>query len=161
MQENPALGKCEFRAKNHWIEGGQNCTTVKDFYGAGQENSRAAAFQFNADEPPVLLGQDSAANPVEYLLTALSSCMTTSMIYHAAARGIMIDDMESDFTGDLALNGFLGLKEDVRPGYQKIRATFRLKSDAPIEQLKELVKFSPVYDVVSKSVPVEVRVEKK
>jgi hypothetical protein len=69
--------------------------------------------------------------------------------------------MESDFTGDLDLNGFLGLKEDVRPGYQRIRATFRLKSDAPAEQLKELVKFSPVYDVVSKSVPVEVRVEKK
>jgi hypothetical protein len=86
VQENSALGKCEFRAKNHWIEGGQNSTTVKGFYGAGQVNSRSVPFQFNADEPPALLGQDSAANPVEYLLTALSSCMTTSMVYHAAAR---------------------------------------------------------------------------
>ena len=113
VQEDPALGKCEFLATNHGIEGGQNPTTVKDFYGAGQENSRAAPFEFNVDEPPVLLGQDSAANPAEYLLTALSSCMTTSMVYHAAACGIKIDDIESQFTGNLDLNKFLGLKEHV------------------------------------------------
>jgi uncharacterized OsmC-like protein len=98
---------------------------------------------------------------VEHLLAALSACMTTSMVYHAAAHGTKIEELESDFSGDLDLQGFLGLREDVRPGYQGIRAKFRVRSDAPTEELASYVKFSPVYDVVSKSVPVSVEVEKK
>ena len=64
------------------------------------------------------------------------------------------------FEGDLDLQGFLGLGENVRPGYQEIRATFRVKSDAPVETLESFTRYSPVYDVVSKSVPVRVKIEK-
>jgi uncharacterized OsmC-like protein len=162
FKESPNLAQCKFRAKNHWIEGGHNRVNVKDFYAAGKEvTSRQKAFEISADEPPELLGADRGANPVEYLLAALSSCMTTSMVYHAAARGIKIEELESEFEGDLDLQGFLGLSEDVRPGYQTIRATFRVKTDGDPDQLSEFTKFSPVFDVVSKSVPVTVKVEKK
>ena len=45
---------------------------------------------FDVDEPPVLLGQNLAANAGEYALAALASCLTGTIVYHAAARGIVI-----------------------------------------------------------------------
>jgi len=162
IQKDPSLAQCKFRARNQWIEGGHNCATVKEFYAAGQEDTtRRKPFELKTDEPPVLLGVDRGANPVEYLLSALSGCMTTSMVYHAAANGVKIDELESEFEGDLDLQGFLGLSKSVRPGFQAIRATFRVKTDGSIEQLESYTKFSPVFDVVSRSVPVSVRIEKK
>lgn len=162
FRKSPDLAQCRFRAKNKWVEGGHNRVTIKDFYAGGQEvTSRTKPFEMYADEPPALLGSDRGANPVEYLLAALSACMTTSMVYHAAAHGIHIEELESEFEGDLDLQGFLGLADDIRPGYQAIRATFRVKTDGNPEQLEAFTRFSPVFDVVSKSVPVSVRVEKK
>ncbi len=162
IKNDPALAPCQFRARNQWIEGAHNRATVKDFFAAGREDTtRTKPFELNADEPPVLLGQDRGANPVEYLLSALSACITTSMVYHAAANGVKIDELESEFEGDLDLQGFLGLSPEVRPGFQTIRATFRVKSDGSAEQLESYIKRSPVFDVVSRSVPVTVRIEKK
>jgi uncharacterized OsmC-like protein len=113
-----------------------------------------------ADEPAVLLGEDSAANPVEYLLHSLAACLTTSMVYHAAARGIHIEEVESSFEGDIDLHGFLDLDRDVRKGYQGIRVSFRIKADVPDEQLQEIVELgtghSPVFDSLTKGVPVTV-----
>jgi uncharacterized OsmC-like protein len=115
-----------------------------------------------ADEPPLLLGKDQGANPVEYLLTGLAACVTTSIVYHGAARGIQISRLESELEGDLDLHGFLGLSDAVRPGYQRIEMKFRIEGDASPEALEALVQeakhLSPVYDVVSKSVPVTVTV---
>ena len=160
IQGQPDLAKFKFRASNTWINGGHNRTTVKEFYGAGQEDTtRTEPFVLEADEPPVLLGEDHGANPAEYVLHALASCLTTSMVYHAAANGIKIDAVESEYEGDLDLHGFLGLSEDVRPGYQNIRVHFKVKSNAPAEKLRELMKRSPVFDVVTNPVPVAISVE--
>lgn len=164
IKDKPDIAKFRFRASNRWINGGHNRTSIKDFYGAGQEDtSRTEPFVLDADEPPVLLGTDQGANPVEYVLTALAGCLTTSLIYHAAAQGIKIDEVESRFEGDLDLRGFLGLSENVRNGYENIRVTFKIKSDAPKDKLEELVKLaqkrSPVFDIVSNPVPVSVGLE--
>ena len=160
IQGQPDLAKFKFRAANTWIDGGQNQTTVKEFYGAGQEDSsRTEPFVLRADEPPVLLGKDESANPAEYVLHALASCLTTSMVYHAAANGIKIDAVESEYEGEIDLHGFLGLSEHVRPGYQNIRVNFNVKTDAPAEKLRELMKRSPVFDVVTNPVPVSISVK--
>ncbi|HEX2492061.1 MAG TPA: OsmC family protein, partial [Blastocatellia bacterium] len=107
IKENPGLAKFKFRAKNQWINGGQNRTNIKDFYGAGQEDAtRKQTFVFDNDEPEVLLGHDNGANPVEFVLHALAGCLTTSLVYHAAAQGIKIESVESKFEGDLDLRGF-------------------------------------------------------
>ena len=53
-----------------------------------------------ADDPPNLAGHDEAPNPVEHLLHALASCLTTSMVAHAAVRGIAIEALESELEGD-------------------------------------------------------------
>ena len=162
IQDKPDLAKFKFRATNKWINGGHNQTTIKDFYGAGQEDTtRKSPFVFDADEPPVLLGEDKGANPVEYVLTALAACLTTSMVYHAAVHGIKIDEVESQYEGDLDLHGFLDLSRDVRKGYQNIRVNFKVKSDAPAEKLRELMKHSPVFDIVTNPVPVSISVDTK
>lgn len=164
IQENPTIAKFNFRANGKWVKGGHNRTTIKDFYGACQTHERRQSFVFEKDEPPVLLGEDHDANPVEYALAALNGCLTTSLIYHAAAQGIKIEEVESTLSGDLDLHGFLGMDENIRNGYEKINVTFRIKSDAAQEKLRELVdlaqKRSPVFDIISHPTPVEVRMEK-
>lgn len=165
VKKTAAIAKFRFRADNTWIEGGHNRTSIRNFYGAGEEDtSRKTPFILDADEPKVLLGTDRGANPVEYVLTALAGCLTTSLVYHAAARGIAVEEVESHLEGDLDLRGFLGISEEVRNGYENIRVTFKIKADATEEQLRELVQLaqnrSPVFDIVSHPVPVSVELKK-
>jgi len=115
------------------------------------------------DEPPILLGEDHGANAGEYALAALSSCLTTTLIYHAAAQGVVIDEVETTLSGDADLQGLLGMSEKVRNGYEKIKVAFKVKSEAPKEKVRELVelaqKRSPVFDIISNPTPVEVSLE--
>jgi uncharacterized OsmC-like protein len=116
----------------------------------------------DADEPAILAGNDEGANPVEHLLHALASCLTTSMVAHAAVRGIKIDELESEFEGDIDLRGFLGLDDTVPKGFTAIRAKFRVKADpADIETLRELANYSPVFNTLTNGTDVDVRVEQK
>lgn len=160
VEATPELGKFQFRNANRWRGGGLNRSTIKGFYGAGQEDTtRTEPFVLDADEPPVLLGEDRGANPVEYLLHALASCMTTSMVYHAAAQGIEIDELDSKIEGDIDIRGFTGLADDVPKGYGELRVNFRARTDGDPETLKAFTQMSPVFNTVSGSVPVVVTVE--
>ncbi len=166
VKGNPALGRFQFRAKNHWIDGGHNRSSIKDFYGAGQEDtSRKAAFVMDNDEPDVLLGADNGANPVEYVLHALAGCITTTLVYHAAARGLHIESVSSSYEGELDLQGFLGLDPNVRRGYQNIKVTFDIQGDLTAEQKQEILalgmQFSPVFDTVSSPVMIDVKLAGK
>jgi len=157
---NPELGRFQFRNANRWIGGSRNRSTIKGFYGAGQEDStRTEPYVFDADEPPVLLGEDKGANPVEYLLHALAGCMTTTMVYHAASQGIEIEALESSIEGDIDIRGFTGLSADVPKGYGEIRVNFRARTNGDSETLADLTRMSPVFNTVCGSVPVVVNVE--
>jgi uncharacterized OsmC-like protein len=109
------------------------------------------------------LGRDHGANPVEYALAALNGCLTTTLVYHAAAQGIKIEEVESTLSGDLDIQGLLGMSDKVRNGYEKIKVTFKVKADAPEEKVKELVdiaqKRSPVFDIISHPTPIEVSLQ--
>lgn len=160
VKQDPGLAEFQFRASNRWIDGGLNRSTIQGFHGCRQEDStRSQPFVLDADEPPVLLGQDRGANPVEYVLHALAACLTTTMVYHAAARGIEIRGVQSSLEGDLDLRGFLGLDPSVRKGYRCVRVRMQVDSDAAPSTLRELAQYSPVFDIVSNSLPVEVVVE--
>jgi uncharacterized OsmC-like protein len=165
IKSSPMISKFNFRAKGKWIKGSHSRTTINDFYSAGQTHSRSRPFVYDVDEPPVLLGEDHGANPMEYALAALNGCLTTALIYNAAAKGIKIDEVESTLSGDLDIQGALGMSGNVRNGYENIQVTFKIKSDAPEEKLRELVelaqKRSPVFDIISHPTPVEVNMEKK
>src|SRR5262245_484871 len=95
----PGLAKFRFKIRNEWLDCGHNRSTVQAFHGAGVDNDHVKEFVLDADEPTILLGKDQGANPVEYLLHAVAACVTTSMVYHAAAKGITIQEVESSIDG--------------------------------------------------------------
>ncbi|MEN8129075.1 MAG: OsmC family protein [Pseudomonadota bacterium] len=162
IDEEPELGKCRFRASNRWMGGNHNCTTITGFYGAKQEIAHKQTFELHADEPPILAGGDDGANPVEHLLNALASCVTTSMVAHAAVRGIHIEELESELEGDIDLRGFLGLSNDVPKGYTEIRVKFKVKADVDnMERLKRLTAYSPVFNTITQGAKVDIQVEAK
>ncbi|WP_228851350.1 OsmC family protein [Aegicerativicinus sediminis] len=161
VQSDPSMGDFQFRGKTNWIDGGHCVTSVKSFYGAGQEDeTRTETFTMECDHAPVLLGNDVAANPAETVLHALGSCLIGAMAYHAAAQGIDIESMESKLEGDVNLQGFLGIDPEVRKGFSGITVKFKVKSDATDEQLKALSQFSPVFDIISNPTPVKIEFER-
>lgn len=165
LRAMPNLANFKFRLRNQWIGGGHNRSTVQNVYGVGEEQpARSEPFVLDADEPPLLLGTDQGPNPVEYLLKAVTACVTTALVYHAAAKGVKIESVESRTEGDIDLRGFLGIDDSIPRGYQNIRIHFKIKADVPDEELEELCKlgptYSPVFDTVTRAVPVDVMLER-
>ena len=137
----------------------ENRSTIRDFYGAGQEDtSRAAAFEFTNGEPPVLLGNNEGANPVEFLLHALAGCVTTTFVLHAMARGITILELSTELKGDIDLRGLLGLDDKVPAGYEQINIRMHVKADCSEQELDDLLGYakqhSPTCNTVCRPVPV-------
>lgn len=161
VKADPSLGRFQFRARNTWIDGGVNTSKIRDFYGAGQEDtSRSMTFEFTNGEPPVLLGANEGANPVEFLLHALAGCVTTTFVLHAMARGITISELSTELKGELDIQGLLGLNDAVSPGYEKIEIVMHVKADSPPHELSDLLAYaqahSPVCSTVCRPVPVEI-----
>lgn len=159
IEKNPSLGKFQFRAKHEWINGTHARSSVKDFYGAGREDtSRDKALTFDHDEPPVILGENLGVNPVEYAMAAAAGCVTTTFVVNAAARGIKLNSVRVELEGELDLRGILNLSDKVRNGYEQIRMKFYVDSDAPADEIDELLHYaknrSPVFDIVTNPVPV-------
>jgi uncharacterized OsmC-like protein len=135
---------------------------MESFTGAGGEHAHKQVFEYDADHHTVLVGTDEGPTPVEFLLHGLAACITAGIANIAAARGVTLTEVTSRVEGDIDLRGILGLSDDVRNGYQRIRASFDIKGDAPAEKLREIVEQSrarsAVFDVLTKGVPVEVAV---
>lgn len=162
LKADKSLAKFQFRAKNRWISGGENRSTIKGFHGAGAEDiSRAEPFVFTNGEPPVLLGDNEGANPVEFLLHALAGCVTTTFVLHAMARGIVIRELSTELEGDIDLQGLLGLDETVPAGYREIRIKMHVKADCSDAALDDLLAYaqghSPVCNTVCRPVPVVIQ----
>jgi uncharacterized OsmC-like protein len=164
VKAKPEIAEFKFRAANRWINGTHCRATIKDFYGALKEDDSRPPVDYDMDEPPVLLGNNQGRNPVEYLLVALSGCLTTSLVAHASAKGIAIRGVQSRHEGDIDLRGFLGISEDVPVGYQQIRVYFKIDADVSDEEKEEMVrmaqKYSPVFNTITKSAPVSVKLDK-
>lgn len=161
IKNDPSLGRFEFRARNTWINGGENRSTIRDFYGAGREDtSRTSSFEFTNGEPPVLLGNNEGANPVEFLLHALAGCVTTTFVLHAMARGITIRSLSTELAGELDVQGLLGLDDKVSAGYEKIRIKMHVEAHCSEKELDDLLAFtqqhSPVCNTVCRPVPVTI-----
>jgi uncharacterized OsmC-like protein len=156
IEADPGYAKFQWRATNQWINGGLSRSRVKDFFaGNAEDATREEAFSIDADEPAIAAGQNRAPNSMEYVLHALATCLTGTLVYHAAVRGIRIEAVESSYTGDMDVRGLFGLAEKVRKGFNKVTVNMRVKSEASVEELTELAMYSPVYEMVSQSLPVE------
>jgi uncharacterized OsmC-like protein len=163
IKEQPELARFQFRASNRWHGGAHNRSTIRGFYAAGGEDAtRTADFQLDAGEPQILLGADTGPNPAEFLLHALAACLTTSIVYVAAARKVRLTSVESVVVGDMDVRGALGVDPGVRNGFERIGVAFRISGDAPEDKLREVAERgrvrSAVYDMVTNGVPVELTV---
>ena len=153
VKAQPDIAQFQFRARNEWISGTHNRSTIQGFYGAGQEDtSRTQPFTFDADHPGVLVGSNNAPTAVEFLLHAIAACLTSGLANIAAVRGVQLHRVSSTVEGDIDLLGILGISGEVRNGYRQIRVSFEIEGDASPEQLAALVeqsrRRSAVYDVL-------------
>jgi uncharacterized OsmC-like protein len=164
LKQKPELAKFKFRATNKWLSGTRSRATVKDFYGPGQEDTSRAPVSYDLDEPEVLLGTNQGTNPVEYLLVALSGCITTTIVAYASAKKIPLKGIESRYEGDIDLRGFLNISQEVPVGYQEIRVYFKIDADITDEEKAILVrmgeKYSPVTNTIKSQTPLSVHLEK-
>jgi uncharacterized OsmC-like protein len=163
VKQAPQAARFQFRAHNQWVSGTHTRGTIADFFGVGEERTHQRSFVFDADHPAVLVGQDHGPTPVEFVLHALAACLTAGLANIAAARRVKLTEVRSTVTGDIDLNGILGLNPQVRNGYQQLTVRFTIKGDAPAEKLRELVEQSrarsAVYDVITNGVPVSIEVD--
>ena len=163
VKQAPQAAQFQFRAHNQWISGTHNRSTIADYFGVGEERSHERTFVFDADHPAVLVGQDHGPTAVEFVLHALAACLTAGLANIAAARRVKLTEVRSTVTGDIDLNGILGLNPDVRNGYERITVRFTIKGDAPAEKLREIVEQSrarsAVYDIITNGVPVSIEVD--
>ena len=163
VKQRPELARFRFRASNRWISGGNSVTKIQSFYGVCREDTSRTEFELIGDEPSVLLGSNLGPNAVEAILHAIASCLAVGISYNAAAMGIKIGGIDFELDGDIDLHGFLGLSEDIRPGYQEIRVCCIIEADAPKEKIEELLKYvqktSPVLDMIRNPTPVSISLE--
>jgi uncharacterized OsmC-like protein len=163
VKQAPEAASFQFRAHNEWVSGTHNRGTISDYFGVGEERTHERSFVFDADHPAVLVGQDHGPTPVEFVLHALAACLTAGLANIAAARRVRLTEVRSTVTGDIDLNGILGLNPEVRNGYEQITVRFAIKGDAPADKLRELVEQSrarsAVFDVITNGVPVTIEVD--
>ena len=130
-----------------------------------RSNVAIRQFSIGVDEPPALAGQDTAPNPVEYVLAALGSCQEITYRLYAGALGIPLDSVSVQLSGDIDLHGFFNVDPKVRPGYQRINAEVFIDSpasEADIARLKETVdRHCPVLDILRNPTPVELQLTTK
>ena len=154
---NPAKGMVEFRVKSNWKGQTRSEATVESYTLGGEKIDRK--FKMMVDEPFELLGENTAPNPQEYLMTALNACVMVGYVAGAAIRGIRLESLELVTEGALDLRGFLGIDPTVRPGYDRVRYTVRIKGNGTAEQFREIhetvLKTSPNYFNVTQPVAID------
>jgi uncharacterized OsmC-like protein len=156
IEADPGYAGFQWRATNKWIDGGLSRSRIKEFFaGNAEDATRKDAFTLDADEPAIAAGENSAPNSMEYVLHALATCLTGTLVYHAAVRGIEIEAVESSYAGDMDVRGLFGLSDNVRKGFSKVAVNMRVKSEATVEELTEMALYSPVHDIISTSLPVD------
>jgi len=159
LGQNPELAQFKFRARNRWIDGSLSEATIDTFHALGEEQNHQQAHVVQADQPALILGQDLAPNPVENLLAALSSCIATTVVYHAAANGETVEALSSELEGAIDVQGFMGIDPEMREGFNEITVKVKASSSANQERLMDFILKSPVLDVLRNGTQVKIELE--
>lgn len=162
VKATPEIAKFRFRARNAWQGGTHSRSEYSDFFGAMQEMQHEHVTAVESDHPAVLVGNDNAPTPVEYLLHAIAACLTAGVANVAAARGVTLTKVTSEVQGEIDLLGILGLSDSVRNGYQQITVAMHVEGNADDATLRAIVeqsrRRSAVYDALTNPTPVRVEV---
>ena len=157
----PEAAQFTWRASSTWRDGVHSTTTVRDFFGLGEERSHKTESVFEADHPEVFAAEDNGITPIEYLLVGLASCLTAGVASVAQNRGIQLRSVQATVEGRHDIRGILGADSDVRNGFNDIKVTFTIDADASPQEIEALVaqsqKRSAVFDALTN--PTDVTVE--
>ena len=159
ISQDDNYGISRYRADNEWINGSLSRTAIKDFYaGNAERTERAHALIVDADLPAFLAGGNTAPNAVEHYLHSLVSCITTTVVAHASVQGFSIQAFNVWAEGEMHARGFFGISDDANRGFSKVRVEVRAKTSADEATVRKLMSYSPVYELVSKAIPVDVNI---
>jgi len=162
LTEAPAAAQFQWRATCKWVKGTHSHSTVKSFFGLGEEQSHRTEYSFDADHPEIFASEDNGATPVEMVLVGLASCLTAGIAAVAQHRGIQLNSVSATLEAGMDVQGILGIDSDVRNGFDGIKVHYDIDADASEEDLRALVaqsqKRSAVFDIVTNPTNVTVEV---
>jgi uncharacterized OsmC-like protein len=162
LTEAPEAAKFTWRATCDWIKGTHSATTVRGFYGLGEEQSHRTEFRFDADHPEIFASEDNGATPVEMVLAGLAGCLTAGIAAVAQNRNIQLRSVKAILEGGMDIQGILGIDGDVRNGFDGIKVRYEIDADASKEDIAALVaqsqKRSAVFDIITNPTDVSVTV---
>jgi uncharacterized OsmC-like protein len=162
LKAAPEAAQFQWRATCEWINGTQSRSTIKRFFGLGQEQQHKTEFTFDTDHPEIFASEDKGATPVELVLAGLAGCLTAGVASVAQLRGIQLRSVSSTLEAGMDIQGILGADSDVRNGFDGIKVTYKIDADATPEEIKAVVaqsqKRSAVYDIITNPTNVTVEV---
>ena len=91
--------------KGNWEVGRTVWKASTTWKGGFKVETCSREFTLLADEPEMLCGTNTAANPVEMVLQAYGACLTIGYAMNAAVRGIRIQDLKIDLEGEIDPHG--------------------------------------------------------
>lgn len=136
VAEDASKGKAKFQVMTNWQGGTKSTSRVEKWSLGGQELPRN--FTVSTDEPPELCGMGTAPNPQEVLMAGLNACMMVGYVAGCALHGIELESVSIETEGELDLRGFLGLDPNVKPGYEEVHYTVRIKGKGTPEQFEHV-----------------------
>ena len=153
LSEAPDAAQFEWRAECEWVNGTHSHSSVRSYFGLGEEQSHRTAFEYDADHPELFASADNGATPIEFVLVGLASCLTAGVASIAQHREIQLRSVKATLTGKMDVQGVMGVDPDVRNGFSDIGVHFEIDADATQADLDALVaqsqKRSAVFDIVS------------
>jgi uncharacterized OsmC-like protein len=162
LTETPEGAKFKWRATCKWVNGTHSRSSIKGFFGLGEEQSHKTEFTFDADHPEIFASEDLGATPVELVLAGLASCLTAGVASVAQMREIQLRSVSATLEAGMDIQGILGIDSDVRNGFDGIKVTYNIDADATPDDIKAIVaqsqKRSAVYDIVTNPTNVTVEV---
>ena len=162
LTEAPEGAKFTWRATCKWVNGTHSQSTIKGFFGLGEEQSHKTTFSFDADHPEVFASEDNGATPVELVLAGLASCLTAGVAAVAQMREIQLNSVSATLEAGMDIQGILGIDSDVRNGFDGIKIHYDIDADASDDDVKAIVaqsqKRSAVFDIVTNPTNVTVDV---
>ena len=162
LTETPEGAKFQWRATCKWVNGTHSRSSIKGFFGLGEEQSHKTEFTFDADHPEIFASEDNGATPVELVLAGLASCLTAGVASVAQMREIQLRSVSATLEAGMDIQGILGIDSDVRTGFDGIKVTYNIDADATPDEIKAIVaqsqKRSAVYDIVTNPTNVTVEV---
>jgi putative redox protein len=115
------------------------------------------------DQPEASGGQNTGANPLEYLFFSLASCIITIGHIIAKQKRLPVRNIQVRVEGDLDTDVLMGKSTAQRAGYTGVRVITNFDADMTLEEkeqfLRDIDARCPISDNIHHLTPIELVVE--